>query len=107
ERILGVESSKAVAGKKRPVDLLFAILPAAPARDRRQEHIDVPLGQLLAHDLLMARARPDGKPARGTQGIRAWDQGLGLRRRFRWRFQALVVGLLELGILPLDDRLAA
>ena len=64
-RVGGIEAREAVAGKQRPVDLLLAILPAAPARDGRQEGVDVLALELLADDLLVARARPDGEPAVG------------------------------------------
>ena len=57
-----VEPREAVAGEERPVDLLLPILPAAPFRDRRQERLVALLLELLAHDLLVPRARPDGVP---------------------------------------------
>ena len=63
QRVGDVESREAVAGKQRPVDLLLAILPAAPARDRRQKRLDLLAFELLADDLLVARAGPDGVPA--------------------------------------------
>ena len=37
---VGVEAREAVAGKQRPVDLLLAILPAAPAGNRRQKRLE-------------------------------------------------------------------
>ena len=55
---------EAVAGKERPVDLLLAILPAAPPRDRREERLEPLALELLPNDLLVARARPDGAPRR-------------------------------------------
>ena len=54
-----VEPRETVAGKERPVDLLLAILPAAPARDRREERLEPFAFELLADDLLVPRARPD------------------------------------------------
>src|SRR5581483_1905125 len=62
ERVFRVEFGEAVAGKQRPGDLLLPILPAAPARDRRQECFDVLPFELLADDLLVAGSRPDGEP---------------------------------------------
>ena len=62
-RSRAIEARETVAGKQRPVDLLLAILPAAPARDRRQEGLDVLLFELLAHDLLVARSGPERVPA--------------------------------------------
>src|SRR5829696_7886145 len=59
------EARKAVPGKKRPVDLLLPILPSAPARDRRQERFEPLAFELIADDLLVPRARPDGVPRRG------------------------------------------
>ena len=60
QRIVGIEARKAVAGKQRPVDLLLAILPAAPAGDRRQEGFDV---------LLVRAAR--ARPVRGASASRS------------------------------------
>src|SRR5262245_29219726 len=57
-----IEASKAVAGKERPIDLLLAVLPPAPACDSRQKCFDVLLFELFPHDLLMARTRPQRKP---------------------------------------------
>src|SRR2546430_5836524 len=34
QRVVGIEARETVARKKRPVDLFFAVLPAAPARHR-------------------------------------------------------------------------
>src|SRR5207237_3839395 len=48
-----VETDEAVAGKQRPIDLLLAILPAAPLRDRGQERLDPLAFELLAHHLLV------------------------------------------------------
>jgi hypothetical protein len=59
-----VEAGEAIARKQRPVDLLLAILPPAPLRDRRQECFDVLLLQLLPDDLFVARARPERVPLR-------------------------------------------
>ena len=38
---LEVEAGKAIPGKQRPVDPLFAVLPPAPLRDRGQEGLDL------------------------------------------------------------------
>ena len=62
QRIGRIEAREAVAGKQRPVDLLLAILPAAPAGDRRQERVDLLALELLADDLLVPRPRPDREP---------------------------------------------
>ena len=43
DALVGHEPREYVAGEQRPVDLLFAILPAAPLADSRQEHVDVAL----------------------------------------------------------------
>ena len=64
-----IEAREAVAGKQRPVDLLLAILPAAPPGDGRQKRFDLLLLELLAHDLLVPRARPEREP--GDRVIRA------------------------------------
>src|SRR4051812_5823199 len=58
----GIEPRETIPGKQRPVDLLPAVLPAAPARYRWQECFDVLVQQLLAHHLLVPRARPQGVP---------------------------------------------
>src|SRR5438034_2286036 len=39
QRIGRIEPREAIAGEQRPVDLLLAILPAAPARDRRKKGV--------------------------------------------------------------------
>src|SRR5687767_9869572 len=57
-----IESREAVPGEQRPVDFFLAILPAAPLGHRRQEHVDLLLLKLFAHDLLVARTRPERKP---------------------------------------------
>src|SRR5688572_5227486 len=62
ETLGGNEAGETVAGKERPVDLLLTVFPAAPTRDRRQERLEPLAFQLLAHQLLMSRARPDGVP---------------------------------------------
>ena len=67
---VGIEAREAVAGKQRPVDLLLAILPAAPPRDRRQEGFDVLAFELLAHDLFVPRPGPDGEPIRRREASR-------------------------------------
>ena len=106
----GIEAREAVAGKQRPVDLLLAILPAAPAGDRRQERFDVLALQLLADDLLVPRARPDGEPlwrAGSAIAIVRICGRRGVERRLRLRLQSLLVGLLHVRVLPLDDRLGA
>src|SRR6185436_17672752 len=64
QRVFGIELGEAVAGEERPVDLLLAILPAAPPRDGRQKRFNPLLIQLLPHDLLVTRAGPDGEPLR-------------------------------------------
>src|SRR5688572_24587890 len=63
ERIIGVEAREAVPGKQRPVDLLLAVLPAAPLRNGRQERVNALRLELLTDDLFVSRARPDRKPA--------------------------------------------
>src|SRR6185503_6597611 len=62
EPFLRVETGEAVAREERPIDLLLAILPAAPLRDRGEERLVAFSFELLAHDVLMARAGPDGVP---------------------------------------------
>src|SRR5687768_4043180 len=69
QRIRRVEAGEAVAGKERPVDLLLAILPPAPLGDGREKGRDALLFQLLAHDLLVPRPRPDREPRIGTSGL--------------------------------------
>ncbi len=53
EPLIRLEAREAVARKQRPVDLLLAVLPAAPARDRRQKGFDALLHDLIADDLLV------------------------------------------------------
>src|SRR5687768_7569952 len=57
-----VEARETVAGKQGPIDLLLAILPAAPLRDRRQEGFEPFTFELFSDDLLVARSRPDRVP---------------------------------------------
>ena len=57
-----VEPREAVAGEERPVDLLLAILPAAPFRQRRQERFEAFLFELLSNDLFVTRPCPDRVP---------------------------------------------
>ena len=60
DAFVGHEPRKYVAGEQRPVDLLLAILPAAPLADGREENVDVAFFcYLVADDLFMARSRPD------------------------------------------------
>src|SRR4029453_7854736 len=49
-----IEARKAVAWKQRPIDLLLAVFPAAPARDRPQERLSFLLLWLRADDLRVA-----------------------------------------------------
>jgi hypothetical protein len=60
--VVGVKPREAIAGKQRPVDLLLAIFPPAPARNRRQERLEVLAFELLAHDVFVTRAGPNRKP---------------------------------------------
>ena len=62
ERVLFFESREAIAGKQGPVDLLFTIFPAAPAGDGGKERVEMLSLDLVAHNLLVARTGPDGKP---------------------------------------------
>src|SRR5436190_1890653 len=64
ETIAADETSEAIAGKERPVELLLAILPAAPSGDRRKEGLESLALELFADDLLMPRPRPDRVPGR-------------------------------------------
>ena len=52
----GIEAGEAVAGEQRPVDLLLAILPPAPAGNRRQKGVEALAFDLLADDLLVPGA---------------------------------------------------
>src|SRR4051812_36862303 len=63
EPFADVEPREAIAGKQRPINLLLAILPAAPACDGRQKSLDMLLRQLLAHHLFVTRSGPQGIPA--------------------------------------------
>src|SRR5262249_53424617 len=56
--------------------LLLAILPAAPAGDRREEGFEPLALELLADDLFVSRPRPDRKPLRVGVGLGIGD----------WRF---------------------
>src|SRR5262249_47296528 len=58
-----VEPRETVAGEQRPVDLLLAVLPAAPPCDSGQEGLDTLLLELFPDDLLMPRAGPQREPA--------------------------------------------
>src|SRR5262249_28854467 len=79
QRVFGVEAREAVAGKQRPVDLLLTVLPPAPAGDGREERVDALALELIANDLLVPRAGPDGKPlVFGVQG-----SGFGVQVRVR------------------------
>src|SRR5688572_1014864 len=69
ERVGRIEPREAVTGEQRPVDLLLAILPSAPAWNRGKEYVDMLPVELFAHHLLVSRPRPDGEPRRG--GIQA------------------------------------
>src|SRR5262249_18726915 len=62
QRVFDVEAREAVAGEERPVDLLLAIFPAAPAGDGGEECVDALSLQLIADHLLVARSRPHRKP---------------------------------------------
>ena len=64
QALAGVEPGETVAGKQRPVDLLLAILPAAPARNGRKKGFEALAFELLADDLLVPGAGPDGVPRR-------------------------------------------
>src|SRR5450759_1508677 len=64
--LVAVEAHEAVPGEERPVDLLLAVFPVAPARNRREKGFETLPFELLAHDLLVARARPEGVPRRGV-----------------------------------------
>src|SRR5262249_14982688 len=68
QRVLGIELREAVAGEERPVDFLFAVLPAAPPGDGGQKRLDTLLIQLFADDLFVARARPYREPLLGRVG---------------------------------------
>ena len=72
---VGNKPREAIAGKQRPVDLLFAILPAAPAGNSGQRRLDALRFELLADDLLVARAGPDREPV--FVGLQASGVGLG------------------------------
>src|SRR5687768_16149770 len=73
ERFLFIEAREAVAGKQGPVDLLLTIFPAAPACNGWEERVEMLALDLVAHDLFMTRARPDGEPARGHfPGLERW-----------------------------------
>jgi hypothetical protein len=100
QRVGRVEAREAVAGKQRPVDLLLAILPAAPAGDRRQERLDLLAFELVADDLLVARARPDREPLRAARSLVMAAPALPAA-------SALLERLLHVLVLPLDDRLRA
>jgi hypothetical protein len=65
ERLFFLEAREAVAGKERPVDSFLPIFPAAPACDGGEKRVEMPALDLLAHDLLVTRPRPDGEPAWG------------------------------------------
>ena len=65
QRITRVEPGEAVAGEQRPVDLLAAVLPAAPAGDGGEKDLDALRGELVVHGLLGARPRPHGVPRQG------------------------------------------
>ena len=69
QRVLQIEAREAVAGKQRPVDLLLAILPPAPAGNRRQERVDLLALELLANHLFVARSRPDREPLRRPRSV--------------------------------------
>ena len=69
EPLVGHEAREAVAGEERPVDLLLAVLPVAPLADGGEEHFDVLLFQLIAHELFVPRPGPDRKPT----GFHAWS----------------------------------
>src|SRR5262249_20083776 len=71
QRVLGMKTREAVAGEERPVDLLLPILPAAPAGDGGEERVDALALELIADHLLVARARPDGKPL-GLRTLHYW-----------------------------------
>src|SRR5688500_5988526 len=62
QRLLFFETGEAIARKERPVDLLLSILPAAPAGDSGQKRVEFPALDLLAHNMLVTRARPDSEP---------------------------------------------
>ena len=49
----GLKTREAISGEERPVDLLLAILPAAPARNRRQKRVEAFLLELLPDHLLV------------------------------------------------------
>src|SRR5471032_1806125 len=62
QRVGQIEVRETVAREQRPVDLLLAILPAAPAGHGRQERVDVLPLELIADHLLVARPGPDREP---------------------------------------------
>src|SRR6185503_19681765 len=64
QAVARIEAREAVAGEQRPVDLLLAVLPPAPLRDRGQEGFDLLLFELFPNHLLVARARPQREPRR-------------------------------------------
>src|SRR6266550_300297 len=82
-----VEAREAVAGKQRPVDLLLAVLPAAPARDGGKEGLDPLLFELLADDLLVTRPGPERIPThfgiRGRCDLGYRFSGVRFQARFR------------------------
>src|SRR5688572_16743915 len=78
-----MNARETVARKERPVDLLLAILPAAPAGDRGKERFEPLAFELLPDGLLVPRARPDGVPRRGI--LHTVSPRLTLRRSCRWR----------------------
>ncbi len=62
QTLLRIESREAVSRKQRPIDLLLAIFPAAPAGDGRKEGFNVLLLELFPNNLFVSGPRPQRKP---------------------------------------------
>ena len=63
------EAGEAISGKERKGDLLAAILPPAPPLDERQEGLNFAADELIAHHLLVTRARANHVPMWHTSRI--------------------------------------
>ena len=102
--LCAVEPREAVAGKQRPVDLLLAVFPAAPARDRRQEGFE-PFRSSCSRTTCSCRERVQMAYHAGASvhvsGSSTAAAPLRLGRA------SAFVDLLQLLVLPLDDRLRA
>jgi|SRR2546425_715422 len=74
QRIDRLEPRKTVAGKQGPIDPFLAVLPPAPSGNGRQERVYLFSLELVAHDVLVPRPRPDGEPLDACDlGFGAWD----------------------------------